>query len=263
MKISSKIFVCISSIFAVLAFLSGFYLHSEIKGNNNNVNNDTSTGTAFNVSNLNNIDVIEDRGIIFDNNATAMGSDEVVDNNRDENDDFNLWIEEFYNNNLWEKEFYNCIENMMSSIEQRNTGDVLTPVEELQVPERIDLYSASLLAYKSFVVNWIQREGRIGAARFREDIFKQATLLMVLIADNYGGFSRESYEFIYDHGSSREELLSAGNEALHMENAIDEGARIIYEEFWKIDLGNERVVLEAAAWNAEFETFLWLVFEAL
>ena len=75
---------------------------------------------------------------------------------------------------------------------------------------------------------------------------------MVLIADNYGGFCRESYEFVYDHGSSREELLSAGNEALRMENVIDEGARIIYEEFWEIDFWNERVVLEAAAWNTEF-----------
>ena len=252
MKTSGKIVICICSIFAVLAFLAGFYLLSEIKGNNNNVDNDTSTGSALNVSSFNIIVDIEDRIINLDSNATAIGSDEIVDTNRDENDEFSLWMEEFYSNNLWEKEFYNCMEAMTNSIEQRNTDDVLTPVEELQVQETIELYSASLLAYKSFVVNWVQREGRLRSSRYREDIFKQATLLMVLIADNYRGFSRESYEFIYDHGSSREELLSAGNEALRMENVIDEGARIIYEEFWEIDFWNERVVLEAAAWNAEF-----------
>lgn len=63
MKRSGKIFICISSVLAVLACLAGFYLLSEIKGN--------------------------------DSNSTAAGSDEIVDTGRDEYDEFILWKEEF------------------------------------------------------------------------------------------------------------------------------------------------------------------------
>ena len=51
---------------------------------------------------------------------------------------------------------------------------------------------------------------------------------------------------------SREELLFAGNETLHMENVIDESAKVTEEEFKEIDHYDERTVLVAEAWEAEF-----------
>lgn len=226
MKHSTKIFICIGFICVILACAAGFYLISDADDNN--------------------------RSITSDSNAVVADSDAIVDISSVKKDEFSLWEEEFNNNNLWEKEFNNCSDTMMSSIEQMDTDDILTFGEKLDRQKMLEVRSASWLAYMSFVANWVQREGSITQSESREDIFKQATLLMVLIADNYGVYSRESYEFVYDHGSSREELLFAGNEALHMENVIDESAKIIEEEFKEIDHYNERIELEADAWEEEF-----------
>ena len=260
MKGSSKILICIGSICVILACAAGTYLISAADNSDrsitsdSNVNKDASIDSDLNVSNIiNNIDNIKDSGISFNSNA-VVGINEIVDINSIKKDEFSLWEEEFNNNNLWEKEFNNCAGTMMNNIEQWMSGKNLTIDEKIHRLEIIEMFSASWLAYMSFVTNWVQREGSLTQLESREEIFKQATLLMVLIADNYGGYSRESYEFIYDHGSSREELLSAGNEALHMENVIDESAKIIEEEFKEIDHYNERIDLEADAWEAEFHS---------
>lgn len=71
------------------------------------------------------------------------------------------------------------METMMSSIEQRNTDDVLTPVEELQMEETIELYPASLPAYKSM-----------------------STLLMIYQMEQSG----LEYQFIYDIKADRDFL---------------------------------------------------------
>lgn len=259
MKGSSKILICIGSVCVILACVAGVYLinatdkNDKSTASDSNVNIDTSIDSDLNVSNIiNNIDNIKDGGISFNSNAVATDSDAIVDTSSVKKDEFSLWEEEFNNNNLWEKEFNNCAETMMNNIEQWMSDKNLTIDEKIHRLEIIEMYSASWLAYKSFVTNWVQREGSLTQLKAREEIFKQATLLMVLIADNYGGYSRESYEFIYDHGSSREALLSAGNEALQMENVIDESAKIIEEEFEEIDHYSERIVLEADAWEAEF-----------
>lgn len=241
MKGSSKILICIGSVCVILACAAGVYLINATDKNDrsitseSNIDNDVSTNSDLN-----------------DSNAAAADIDEIVDTNSVKEDEFSLWEEEFNNNNLWEKEFNNCAETMMNNIEQWMSDKNLTIDEKIHRLENIELFSASLLAYKSFVTNWVQREGSLTQLKSREEIFKQATLLMVLITDNYGGYSRESYEFVYDHGSSREELLFAGNEALHMENVIDESAKIIEEEFKEIDHYDERTILEADAWEAEF-----------
>ena len=256
MKRSSKIFVCIGFVCVILACVAGFCLISDADDNNrsstsdSNFNNDVYISRDHNVSNIK--EYLSHNGAGSDSNIVTTDSDAIVDTSSVKKDEFSLWEEVFNNNNLWEKEFNKCAETMMSSIEQMDTDDILTFDEKLDRQKRFEVRSASWLAYMSFVANWVQREGSITQSESREEIFKQATLLMVLIADNYGGYSRESYEFVYDHGSSREELLFAGNEALHMENVIDESAKIIKEEFKEIDHYDERIVLEADAWEAEF-----------
>lgn len=212
MKSTNKIFICSISALVVLACLAGLYLFRDTVNNRNDIVNDANVIAASN-----------------------------------DNDD----------SNVWEQEFNNCAENLMSRIEQVDASDYVLPeADERDRLERIEVYSASWLAYMSFVANWVQREGTSTTAR--EEVYRQATLLMVLIDDNhdaslgYGDLNREYCEFIYDHGETREELLFAGNQALHMENVIDEGEELLREEFGKNDHWGRIDIFEAAAWEAEF-----------
>ena len=245
MKDSRKIFIRISSAFVVVAFLAGIYLVNDVRGNGNLNGSDISS----------------------DSNAITANDDESAETDSRDNDDCSpyngslynssLYNSSLYESSLWEKEFYNCADYLMSKIQQVDASEYILPeADEWDRLQRIEVYSASWLAYMSFVANWMQRRGTSEIAR--EEIYRQATLLMVLIDDNhdaslgYGSIDREYYEFVYDHGKTREELLSTGNRALYMENVIDESAQIIEEEFGDIDFWNERDLLEAAAWEAEF-----------
>lgn len=218
MKKSSRIVICISSFCVVLACLAVIFLSGGMKDSSSNENTETNNSET--------------------NNTKTSNTD---------NDD----------SNLWEKEFYNCAENLMNRIEQVDASEYVLPeADERDRLERIEVYSTSWLAYMSFVANWVQREGTSTARR--EEVYRQATLLMVLIDDNhdaslgYGDLNREYCEFIYDHGETREELLFAGNQALRMENVIDESAERLREEFEKIDHWGFIDESEAAAWEAEF-----------
>lgn len=99
--------------------------------------------------------------------------------------------------NIWEKEFYYCADGLKSRIDQ------------------VDAYSNTWQAYINFVENWAKLQG--GTPEEREEIYQQATLLMILIDDNHDGnygfhdVNRKYCTLSYDHGKTWEELLSSGN----------------------------------------------------
>lgn len=157
----------------------------------------------------------------------------------------------------WEKEFYHCAKDLQNRIDKVDASEYILPEYDERVRQnRIEVYTASLQAYISFVENWVELEGTTPEAR--EEIYRRAAGLMILIDDNHDeayqfhDINREYCEFSYDHKETREELLFAGNQALQAENIIDTGAEMIREEFEHLDHYGVRYTLEAEAWEEEF-----------
>lgn len=100
------------------------------------------------------------------------------------------------------------------------------------------MYSDTWQAYINFVENWAKLQG--GTPEEREEIYRQATLLMVLIDDNHDGnygfhdANRKYCTLSYDHGKTREELLRE-----EFEHADHYGAIYDLEEFaWETEFHN-------------------------
>lgn len=79
---------------------------------------------------------------------------------------------------------YLFAENLPSRIQKVDASDYVLPEYDERVRQRrIEVYTASLQAYISFVENWVELEGN--TPETREEIYRQATILMLLIGDKH------------------------------------------------------------------------------
>lgn len=159
--------------------------------------------------------------------------------------------------NIWEREFYHCADDLKSRIDQVDASEYVLPEYDEKVrQDRIEVYSDTWQAYINFVENWAKLQG--GTPEEREEIYRQATLLMVLIDDNHDGnygfhdVNRKYCTLSYDHGKTREELLFSGNQALQRKNVVDESMELLREEFEHADHYGLIYDLEEFAWETEF-----------
>lgn len=166
------------------------------------------------------------------------------------------------NTGNWEAEFYHCADIMEERLENMDAEPYpSTWSDEAERLEKRRIRAEAWAAYMNFVEAWLEQEGDTQEAK--EEIYKNATILIVLLDDNYDsvhgayGFAeddREPYEFVYCQGDSREKMLAEGNKALQKENIIDTNIAQLNEEFADMyTVDKWTCFLEASSWQDEFE----------
>lgn len=175
------------------------------------------------------------------------------------------------NSGSWEEEFYHCADVMEERLENMDAEPYpSTWSDEAERLEERRIRAEAWQAYLDFVNAWLEQEGNTLEAK--EEIYKNATLLIVLLDDNYDaasdsyGFAeedRELYEFAYYHGTSRKKMLAAGNKALQKENIIDTNIAQLNEEFKDRYFVDKWICfVEASAWEEEFQNCMIMLEEA-